>query len=302
MNDKLKGVVLSLLAATGYASVYVIARYAQRYVTNDIFLPWWFLTASLYSLTILLIRGEFREFLKSVRKHPIFFVYFGLSESIATFTFFFLLRIMNPAVISFVSNLSPVAVAAWGFIILREKLTRMEIVGGLVAISGVLIISNASPRGDLLKILVIVLMVIMFSFNTILIRIKVQGEIPPIFIVSLRTYALFTVYAIYHIVKNRGIVLPNPHAVPYILMGALVGPIGATFAVIQALKYLKAADVSIIKSVQPLLVTLESLLFLNRSPTKEQFIGGFLIIVGVNIVILSNREAIKGNVPEDPCE
>ena len=302
MSDKLKGTVFSLIAATGYASVYIIARFAQRYVTTDVFLPWWFLMASIYSTTILLIRKEFGRFLKSIRKHKFFFIYFGLSESVGTFTFFYLLRIMNPSVISFVSNLSPVAVAFWGFLILREKLTGMETFGGLVAVSGVLLISRASPGGELVKILVVVLMVMFFAFNTVLVRIKVRGEIPPIYIVSLRTYALFAVYFAYHVLKNGAIIFPEPHAIPYIVVGSLIGPVAATFSVIHALQYLKAADVSIIKSVQPLLVSLGSYLFLGQSPTKEQFIGGLLIIVSVNIVILGNREVIKDQLPEEPCE
>ncbi len=300
-GDKLKGIIFALLAALGYSSVYVLAKYAQMYVKTEVFLPWWFFMASIYSLSIISYRGELGEFITSVKKHRLFFIYFGLSESISTFTFFYLLRIMNPSVISFVSNLSPVFVALWGFIILREKLTPMEILGGSVAIAGVLIISNASPRGELPKILIIVAMVATFSLNTILVRIKVR-DIPPIFIVSLRTYALFTAYAIYHIVVNRGIVLPDIRAIPYIVTGSFIGPVAATFAVFQALKHMKAADVSIIKSVQPLMVAVASYIFLNQPPTTSQLIGGVLIIIGVNMVILSNREVIGDRVPEDPCE
>ncbi len=300
-ENKLRGILFALLAALGYSSVYVLAKYAQMHVTTDVFLPWWFFMASIYTFTIITLRGELGKFLSSIKKHTFFFVYFGLSEAIATFTFFFLLRIMNPSVISFVGNLSPVFVALWGFFILKEKLTPLEIIGGSIAIAGVLIISNASPRGDLPKIMLIVAMVLVFSLNTILVRIKVQ-DIPPIFIVSLRTYALFTAYALYHIYVNHGIVLPDIKAIPYIALGSFMGPVAATFSVFEALKNMKAADVSIIKSVQPLFVAIASYIFLNQPPGSPQLIGGVLIIIGVNIVILSNKKAIGDRVPEDPCE
>ncbi len=284
-GNSFKGILYAFVSALGFSSVYILARFAQEKTPTDVFLFWWFSVA--FILSFIIVGRKLRGFSKSVGEHPFFFLYFGLSEALGTFTFFKLLKIMNPSILSFVGNLSPVFVAFWAFLILKEKLKPLEIIGGLVAISGVLIITGASPRGEILKILMVVVITLMFSFNTVLVRKNVRN-IPPFFIVSFRVYSLFTIFAIYSILKT-GLSFPAKESVPYIVSGATLGPIVATFSLFQALKYLKAADVSIIKSIQPLLVLLGSYLFLHKAVTMRQFIGGLMIIAGVNIVIVATH-------------
>ncbi len=289
-KESLKGILFALLSAAGYSSVYILARFAQEYTRIEIFLFWWFLYAAV--LSFLIVRKKIHGFWKSIKDHTLFFVYFGVSEAVGTFIFFYLLRIMNPSILAFVGNLSPVFVAIWAFIVLRERLNSFEIIGGLVAISGVLIITGASPSGEILKILVVVLITMMFSLNSVLVRLKVR-DIPPFFMVTFRVFSLFTVYTIYLFVQIGRVALPDPRSIPFIIAGATMGPVVATFSVFQALRYLKAADVSIIKSIQPLLVTVGSVIFLGKTVTLRQFIGGLLIILGVNLVVLASSKEAK---------
>ena len=277
-----RGVIFSLISAFGYSSVYIIARFAQLYTPIDVFLFWWFFTAAV--LSFLMVGRTIRGFTKSVKENWPFFLYFGLSEAFGTFIFFYLLKIMNPSVLSFIGNLSPLFVAFWAFLLLKEKLGFFEAIGGIIAIAGVIIITGASPRGEIVKILIVVAITLMFGFNTVLVRIKVR-EVKPIFMVTFRVYSLLTIYAVY-LIFHTGFRMPDIRSVPFIIAGALMGPIIATFSVFEALKYLKAADVTIIKSIQPLLVTLGSYVFLNKALTVRQFIGGILIILGVNAVIV----------------
>ncbi len=288
-SDTLKGILYALLSAAGYSSVYILARFAQTYTEIETFLFWWFLYAAI--LSFLVVRKKIGGFRESVKSHTFFFVYFGVSEAVGTFIFFYLLRIMNPSILAFVGNLSPVFVAVWAFIILREKLTLIEAAGGLIAISGVLIITGASPSGEILKILIVVAITMMFSFNSVLVRLKVR-DIPPFFMVTFRIFSLLTVYTVYLLIQKGGIRLPDVRSIPFIIAGATMGPVVATFSVFQALRYLKAADVSIIKSIQPLLVTMGSFVFLGKAVTLRQLMGGILIILGVNLVVVaSSRES-----------
>ncbi len=289
-KDRLKGTLYAIVSAVGYSSVYILARFAQEYTRIEVFLFWWFLYAALLSFFI--VKKSVRGFWKSLKAHTVFFIYFGMSEAVGTFTFFYLLRVMNPSILAFVGNLSPVFVAVWAFGILKERLNAIEIIGGLVAISGVLIITGASPAGDILKILVVVVITMMFSLNSVLVRLKVR-DIPPFFMVTFRVFSLLAVYTIYLITQAGGIELPDKRSVPFIILGATMGPVVATFSVFQALKYLKAADVSIIKSIQPLLVTLGSVIFLGKFITLRQLVGGILIIVGVNLVVFASSKEVK---------
>ena len=291
LNSKLKGVLLTLISATGYSAVYIFAKLAQRDLPTSLFLFWWFLFASIWSLLILVAKRDILSFLHKIKEHWIFFLYFGSSEAFATFLFFYMVKKLNPSLISFIVNLQPLFVIFWGFLILSEKLNLFEATGGAIAIAGTVLISYASPEAGIFYIGVLIFMTLIYSLNTVLVRYKVRG-IPAIFIAIFRVYTLFLLYTGYLFATGK-FALPTTFAFINILFGSLLGPVVATYSVFQALKYLKAANVSIIKSIQPFMVVLATYIFLGESLKPNQFLGGIIIIIGINILIIGNRSQIK---------
>ena len=290
-NSKLKGIMFATLSATGYSAVYIFAKFAQRNISTDLFIFWWFLSASIWSLIILIARKGIVKFINKVREHWIFFLYFGVSEAFATFLFFYMVKKLNPSLVSFIINLQPLFVIFWGFLILSEKLNVHEGIGGAIAITGTIMISYASPEAGIYSIAILLFMTIIYSLNIVLVRYKVQG-IPAIFIAIFRVYTLFSLYTVYLLAQSK-FVIPSRFSMLNIIIGSLFGPVLATFSLFQALKYLKAANVSIIKSIQPFLVFIASYIFLGEKLKTGQFLGGLIIIIGINILILGNRANIK---------
>ncbi len=292
MNPKIKGILAALGSALGYSLVYIFAKFAQRELPTEPFLFWWFLMASLWSSIIVVSRKEgFKNLLNFIKKHPLFFLYFGFSEAFATFLFFYLVKLLNPSFISFIVNLQPLFVIFWGYLILSEKLNLYEGTGAAVAIAGTAILTHAEADVSGLHLFLLLLMVGIFSLNTVIVRMKVRG-IPPIYITVFRVYVLFTLYA-GMVFLSRRFQFPTTFSFLNIMLGSLFGPVLATTLVFLALKYLKAANVSIIKSVQPFMVLLLSYTLLGQGLRPSQILGGVLIIIGINILILGNRASIK---------
>ena len=291
LNSKLKGVLLTLVSATGYSAVYIFAKLAQREIPTNLFLFWWFLFASIWSLLILMAKRDILRFLSKVKEHWVFFLYFGTSEAFATFLFFYMVKKLNPSLISFIVNLQPLFVIFWGFLILSEKLNLFEAIGGGIAITGTVLITYASPEAGIFYMGILLLMTLIYSLNTVLVRYKVKG-IPAIFIAIFRVYTLFTLYTVYLFTIGK-FGFPTTFSLINILVGSLLGPVVATYSMFQALKYLKAANVSIIKSIQPFMVVLATYIFLGEKLKANQFLGGIIIIIGINILILGNRAQIK---------
>lgn len=293
IKDRIRGVFLAFGSAAGYSAVFIVGNIAQRNLPTEQFVFWWFFIASLIGSLLWIKKSNRIEFLKSLKAHLGFFLYFGVSEALATFTFFYLIKILNPAFVSFVVNLSPVFVVFWGYVLLRERLNFAEAMGAAVAMTGVVIISYASPEVNFWQLLVILLMTLTFAFNTVLVKYKVKN-LSPLYITIFRIYALFGLFSIHNL--HRGFVFPEPSTFVLIFFGALLGPLGATFCLFSSLKYLKASSVSIIKSVQPFLVVLGAYSFLDRSLSGFQVFGGILTVVGVNVLILGSRSIGKRRV------
>jgi len=297
-NSKLKGLLLALTSAVGYSAVYIFAKFAQMDIKTDLFIFWWFLFASIWSLIILLARRDIIKFLKKLREHWLFFLYFGTSEAFATFLFFYMVKKLNPSLVSFIINLQPLFIILLGFIILSEKLNVYEGIGGAIAIAGTIIITYASPEAGLVSIAVLLFMTLVYSLNTVLVRLKVKG-IPAIFIAIFRVYTLFALYSIYLLLQGK-LNIPSKFAMLNIIVGSLLGPVLATYSLYQALKYLKAANVSIIKTIQPFLVVLATYIVLGEKLKFSQLIGGIIIILGINILIMGNRTNIKNAFSKKP--
>jgi len=292
VNSKIKGILAALGSALGYSLVYIFAKLAQRKLPTEPFLFWWFLMASLWSSFIVLSQKEgFRRLVVFIKEHPFFFLYFGLSEAFATFLFFYLVKLLNPSFISFIVNLQPLFVILWGYLILSEKLNIYEGTGAAVAIAGTVILTHAEADVSGVHLFLLLLMVGIYSLNTVIVRIKVQG-IPPVYITVFRVYVLFTLYSAVVFLSHR-FRLPDPFSLLNIVAGSLLGPVLATTMVFLALKYLKAANVSIIKSIQPFIVLLLSYAVLSQGLRPSQILGGILIIAGINILIVGNRASIK---------
>ncbi len=290
-KEKVKGFAFALASALGYAAVYIIGNLAQQGLSTAQFMPWWFATAS--ALGVLILGRGIKELFVNIKRHPLFFLYFGLSESFATFMFFYLIKILNPALVSFVVNLSPVLVILWAFILLGERLSREEWAGAILSLIGVSVISHASPDVDLLHFLLIVLMTAIFAFNTVLVKHKIKG-IPPLHITVFRAMALFSVFFTNSLLNGTCLIPPWRNLL-LIVAGAALGPIGATLSLFTALKYLKASVVSLVKNLQPIIVAFAASLLLNRPLTALQIAGGVLTILGVNILFLAeNRRRRNG--------
>ncbi len=297
MNPKIKGVLAALGASAGYSLVYIFAKLAQKQVETRVFLFWWFFFASLWSLAILLSRKRgVQLLLRKIKEHPVFFAYFGVSEAFATFLFFYLVKKMNPSFISFIVNLQPLFVIFWGYMILSEKLNLYEALGGAVAIGGTIILTYAEPDVTGFFLFLLLLMVGIYSLNTVIVRMKVR-DISPIQITVFRVYVLFSLYSVF-LLSRGGFRFPSNYALLNIMAGSFFGPVLATTLVFVALKYLKAANVSIIKSIQPFLVLLLSYWFLHQGLKPSQVFGGILIIAGINILVVGNRAGIRRALTE----
>lgn len=251
--------------------------------TGD-FLFWWFFFASLWAgLIILKKRKGLRAYPGYIKVHYLFLVYLGIAESGGTYLFFLLIKKSNPAIVAFIGGLVPLFVAVIAFFYIHERLKKNEIVGGLISISGVLVITHVSPDLPVTLILLALGIFLAFSFTSVLIR-KKAHDVPPLLMVMARIYFLFPVFAVSAFI-NGGPRLPHLTEGLLLLVGSVAGPLVGTLSYYAALKNTKATTVTLIKNTQPFIVALLSIPLLNTSITTAQLAGGTVIVLGISILV-----------------
>ena len=288
LNKRLLGSLLAFLSAVAVSLVFITSKVAQRTMETRLFLFWWFACAALWAIIILIVnRKDFLCYIGKIKTFKWFFLYFVFSESCAAFLFFFTIKQVNPAVVSFIGSLTPLFVAVIAFFYIKERLCPREILGGLISIAGVILITYVSPEITVFYTLLVLLMVTIFSFNNVLVK-KKTADVPPILITLVRIFFLMITYLGYNLIAG-GLRAPTSGEFWPLLAGSFLGPILGMTLLFTALKYVKSTQVSLIKNSQPFLVVLFSYLFLGTGVTLNQLWAGTLIILGISLMISRKR-------------
>ena len=141
---------------------------------------------------------------------PLFGLYM-LLECAVTASFFFVIRFVNPSIVSFFDILSPLFVTIIAFFYLKEKLKKIEILGGIVSLCGVAVLTYVSPEVKLKFLLMIVMQVLFYSTSSILAKKKIQA-IPPLVITCFRVFVLFAVASLQLLWKGEAGCLPDANS------------------------------------------------------------------------------------------
>lgn len=287
-SRKLIGSLFASLSAVAVSLVYITSKAAQQTMETRLFMFWWFAFAALWATVILIVnRRDFLCYLDKIRIFKWFFLYFAFSEAFASFLFFYTIKQVNPAIVSFIGSLTPLFVAVIAFFYIQERLSPREISGGLISIAGVVLITYVSPDINITYTLLVLLMVTIFSFNNVLVKKKI-ADVPPILISLVRIFFLMLTYLGLNLVLG-GMRLPDSREFWPLLSGSFLGPImGMTF-LFSALQHIKSTQASLIKNSQPFLVVVFSYLFLQTGVSLSQLWAGCLIVIGISLMISPRR-------------
>ncbi len=291
-NEKVLGFVFAFSSALSVSLVYITSKIIQRTMDTNLFLFWWFCFASIWGVVLLLVkRKEVVCYLNKLKSFKFFFIYFLISEAFAAFVFFYVIKLVNPAIVSFVGSVTPLFVAIIAYFYIDEKLSFREIFGGLVSVSGVVLITYVSPDIGIKYTLMILLIVLIYSFNNVLIKKKVE-DISPLLITITRIFFLLFIYFLFNHFFGE-FRLPHSGELLYLIAGSLLGPIFGMFFLFSSLKHIKSTHVSLIKNSQPFLVVIFSYIFLGTGVTISQLGSGSLIIIGISLMISDRRLSIR---------
>ncbi len=287
-GNPLKGYGLILLANVTLSIVFLIAKDVQPRMGLYPFLFYWFLCGSVYFLFALLFGKEKTSFTIPRRWLPLA-ILMGIFEVTATFLFFYTIRLMNPAVASFYGNISIVMTVLLGIIFLKEHFTTLEALGGIILGIGVVLMTYKSGETVFIGFLLIMLLSLLFSINTILIKVSLR-DVHPIAFSAYRTFLLFLATAAI-VLFQKHIPFPSPATFLEIAVGAFLGPFVGVLLLFTGLQYLEASKASLVRATNPLLVLIGSYLWLRQVPTKAQVVGGIVTLIGIELLLWGRFKA-----------
>jgi drug/metabolite transporter (DMT)-like permease len=287
LNPAIKGIGLAFLATLGMANVYVFSKAALLEMNFFQFQFYWFTFALIWTSTFMFSSGLIRKVPQLERRSRINLLVIGLLELGSALTLFLAIQLAeNPAVVSFLSNATPIFVTLFGIRYLGERFNTFEAIGILLTIGGVVMITytrdmtiaqffgNGSGW---------ILVSSLFLSTSIVFAKKNIKKLHPAILTLNRVVFLFTFAVIAVLVRQENLAVPGS-AIFNTIAGSILGPFLTGLAQYSALKYIEASRTMIIQATRGLFVLIGSMIYLSILPTWLQVFGGVVTIAGVIIL------------------
>jgi len=286
-SDTTKGILFALISVVAVSNVYIFSKAALMEVKIAQFGVYWFGFGLLWVLIFAWFKKSYKLIKELSLKNYLILGVLGINQVLGTYFFFKAIHtISNPSIVSFISNLSPVLVIIFSFLILKERFNKIELVGMLLVLFGAFIISYKGNT-NLNTLFINGTQFILYSSilgatNAVIIK-KNIDVINPIILTISRSF--FLLIFSFGLLKYFNLSLEIPvSAFKNIFIGSILGPFLTVVTGYISLKYLALSHKAIIMSTKGLFVLFGSYLYFGDFPRWMAIVGGLITIIGVLLI------------------
>jgi len=240
-------------------------------------------------LTVMLLpfRGVRKTF--TVTKRGWFWLMmFSICSWLAIWAYWAGIQRMDPSLASFLNRSEVLVAIILGMIFLKERFTRLETLGAILSIAGIVIMRMTLRMEYSTGFWLVLIGSLLFGTTEFISKIAVR-HVEPITLTYIRNMFLAIFYWI--AVLAGGISFVGLDRVwPGVVVLGITGPILARVLYLSALRRLDLSTVAVISQSQPVYVILISLMVLRQLPTFREVIGGILLISGCLLMLVSRNK------------
>jgi len=293
LPNKTKGYLLTLIGILAMSNVFIFSKAALIELKLPQFGFYWFLSGFLLTLAVTIQKKSYKLITNFSQKDYLLLVVFGFIEIASTVFFFKAIKTMsNPGIVAFMANLGPVFVLILGFVILKERFNKIEIIGISITLSAAFLLSYNPKWQHLNEIFIngsqyVLLFTSLFAISSILMKINV-AKYSPVLLTLNRTFYLLLFSLIMMFWQHLSFEI-SASAIKNVLIGSFLGPFLTAIVGLYAIKYIEVSRKSILSSTKGLFVLIGSYLYFDKIPTHIQIIGGFFSIIGVILIIIGKQ-------------
>jgi len=217
---------------------------------------------------------------------------FTTSSFLAIWIFWEGVQRIDPSLAAFVNRAEvPIAIFL-GVVFLRERFSRLEILGMIISIAGIVVMRLTLRFEYSAGFWLVLLGALFFGITEFVSKIAVR-HVEPVVLAYLRNGMMALVYWMIFLAGGEDLGGLSRVWQGVVALG-IVGPILSRMLYLLALKRVELSRVAVISQSQPVFVILIALLFLGQLPTFREVLGGILITTGSLIMILYRRPTAVG--------
>lgn len=264
---------------------FVFARLLLPHISPGVSAMYVLAVATLEVGLFALIRG--RLHVKVLRTHIGFFLAIGILVATSTNINYEAVAFIDPGTASLLAETYILFGVGFGLIWLRDKLSRTQMAGALVAVAGIFIITF--QPGDYMRLgsVLVLCSAFMYALHAAIAK-RYTGDIE--FLDFFLFRLLFTTGFLLLFALGRGaLAWPSTNVWPLLVIVGTVDVVISRTLYYVALRRLRMSIHSIVLTLSPVAAICWSLLLFDVFPTPQQLMGGVAVILGVLLVTVGRN-------------
>ena len=285
MADKQRGVLFAVSASLMFGLSPVFVRLVLDFVNVETMNV---LLTVFASLCFVVAFGVFREaaYFRSIfgnwRKVGLMSLFSAAGSLLYTYGIF----LYGPVNAAFLVQFTAVFTILFGVLFFKERFTRLEVAGILVAVVGVFVLAYGNLSLEVVSTLVLLAAALFFASANTLSKAYVENVNPVALAGGNAMFVLLFVFAFAVSTGTLETAFPSVTLV-YAFLGAVTGVVLSFVLFFKALQVFEVSKTATIRTIEPFLTAIFSFVILALTPTANQLVGGVLIVIGVATLSLT---------------
>jgi drug/metabolite transporter (DMT)-like permease len=227
----------------------------------------------------------FRSILANWRKMTLM----SLFSAAGALLFTYGISLYGPVNAAFLIQFTAVFTILFGVAFFKERFTRLEGAGILVAVVGVFVLAYGNLSLEVVSTLVLLAASLFFASANTLSKAYVKKVNPVALAGGNAMFVLLFVFAFAVFSGTLETAFPSV-TLMYAFLGAVTGAVLSFVLFFKALQVFEVSKTATIRTMEPFLTAIFSFVILALPTTANQLVGGVLIVIGVATLSLTKRK------------
>jgi len=230
-------------------------------------------------------KGHFRSILRNWRKVALVSLFSAAGSLLFTYGIF----LYGPVNAVFLIQFTAVFTILFGVAFFKERFSRLEAAGILVAVVGVFILAYGDLTLEIVSMVVLLGAALFFASTNSLSKFYVQN-VNPVALAGGNAMFMFLFIFVFAVLSGTLKTTFPSITLLYAFLGSVTGVVLSFTLFFKALEVFEISKAATVRTMEPFLTAIFSFVILALTPTVNQLAGGALIVIGVVVLSLTKEK------------
>ena len=288
MADRQRGVVFAISASLMFGLSPVFARLVLDSVnveTMNVLFTAFAILCFVVAFGVFHKAAYVRSILRSWRSVGLMSLFSAAGSLLYTYGIF----LYGPVNAAFLVQFTAVFTILFGVIFFKERFTRLEAAGIVLAVVGVFVLAYGNLSLEVVSTLVLLGAALLFASANSLSKAYVK-KVNPVALAGGNSIFMFLLIFTFTVLTGKLETAFPSITLVYAFLGSITGVVLSFVLFFKALQVYAVSKTATIRTVEPFLTAIFSFIILALPTTVNQLLAGIMIVIGVAMLSLTRRK------------